>query len=120
MCFVKDSGIEAAPRSVQVLKILKPNLESPVKNYPYVKDVLNPEVKLDVEKDYIFEGYHAYLNEKSLLNDYKQFGFKTLKEFKDKTPYIVGVCEIPKGSLYSSTAQGRVVSSNIILRSIYD
>lgn len=123
MCFTKDTDALVAPRAVRVVKLLHKSDEgafvSPVKKYPYHKDAENPEVKLSPDKEgHIFEGYHSYLNEQAILNLYRNFGFKSIKELQAKTPYFVGICEIPVGSVYFVGAHNEVVSNNLILRDI--
>lgn len=123
MCFIKDSDRLVAPRPIRVVKLFrKGNGEafiSPVRKYPYYKDAENPEVDLHPDKDgCIFEGYHSYLNEQTILNLYRNFGFKSIKELQAKTPYIVGICEIPVGSVYFVGAHNEVVSNNLILRDV--
>ena len=123
MCFIADSDALVAPRSIRVLKLLHKNDEgvllSPVKKYPYYKDAENPIIHLSKDKDScISEGYHAYLNEATILKFYRHFGFKSIKELEKKTPYIVGVFEIPKGTLYFVNSRNEVVTESLILKDL--
>lgn len=123
MCFIADSDALVAPRSIRVLKLLHKNKEevliSPIRKYSYYKDAENPIIHLSKDKDgCISEGYHAYLNEATILKFYRHFGFKTIKELEKKTPYIVGIFEIPKGTTYFVNSRNEVVSETLILRDL--
>ena len=117
-----DSPPLVAPRPIRVVKLLRKTdggaFISPVRKHPYHLDAENPKVNLIPDKgNCINEGYHAYLNEQTILNLYREFKFKTIKGLTLKTPYIVGVFEIPLGTTYFVNSRNEVVSENIIFRS---
>lgn len=123
MCFMVDTPPLVAPRPIRVVKLLRKTDEgafiSPVKKYSYHMNAENPKIPLSPDKgNCISEGYHAYLNEQTILNLYRNFGFKSIKELEKKTPYIVGEFEIPFGSTYFVNSRNEVVSENIIFRSV--
>lgn len=118
-----DSPPLVAPRPIRVVKLLRKTDEgafiSPIKKYPYHLGAENPKVRLSPDKgNCINEGYHAYLNEQTILNLYRNYGFKNVKELEKKTPYTVGVFEIPPGTTYFINSRNEVVSENLILRDL--
>lgn len=118
-----DSPPMVAPRSVRVVKLLRKTDEgtfiSPIKKHPYHLDAENPKVNLIPDKgNCINEGYHAYLNEQTILNLYRNFKFKTIKELEKKTPYTVGVFEIPLGTTYFVNSRNEVVTENLIFKDL--